>query len=61
MFDFVAMERDCCRFLSFDVRLAAERGAIWLAMEGPKGVKEFARAELERFGLDGEVPHLPEK
>lgn len=56
VFDFVSMERNCCRFLSFDLRLGAERGAIWLAMEGPDGVKEFARAELGRCGLDDGAP-----
>ena len=61
VFDFVAMERECCRFLAFDVHLVSERGPIWLAMEGPKGVKEFARAELGRFGLDGEAPDVREK
>ena len=61
VFDFIAMERDCCRFLSFDVRLAAERGPIWLAMEGPSGLKEFAFAELRRFDIDGEAPHEPIK
>lgn len=60
LFDFIAMERSCCRFLSFDVRLAADRGPIWLVMEGPSGTKEFALAELGKLGLDGEAPHAPE-
>lgn len=51
VFEFVAMERDCCRFLSFQINLAAERRPIWLKVEGPNGVKEFARAELGQFGL----------
>ena len=53
VFEFIAMERDCCRFLSFQLNLAPERGSIWLAVEGPDGVKEFARAEMGRFGLHG--------
>lgn len=53
VFDFIAMERACCRFLSFQVSLAADRGPIWLKVEGPDGVKEFARAEMGRFGLRG--------
>lgn len=61
VFDFVAMERDCCPFLSFEVRLAAERGAIWLLVRGPSGVKELARGELGRFGLDGESSFAPER
>lgn len=59
VFDFIAKERDCCRFLSFNVRLAAERGAIWLEMEGPTGVKEFARAELGKLGLEGKAQSVP--
>lgn len=51
VFEFVAMERDCCPFLSFELRLAAERGSIWLTVKGPDRVKEFARAEMGRFGL----------
>ena len=53
VFEFIAMERDCCRFLSFQLNLAAERGSIWLAVEGPDNMKEFARAEMERFGPHG--------
>lgn len=56
LFDFISMERDCCRFLSFEVRLAAEWGTIWPTVEGPDGVKAFARAETGRFGLDGRAP-----
>ncbi|MGH9533456.1 MAG: hypothetical protein ACRD2E_01205 [Terriglobales bacterium] len=54
VFDFIVLERECCRFLSFEVRLAAERGAIWLVTTGPAGVKEFAQAEMARFDLDRE-------
>lgn len=51
VFEFIAMERDCCQFLSFQLNLAKQRGSIWLTVEGPDGVKEFARAEMGRFGL----------
>lgn len=52
IFEFIAMERNCCPFLSFQLNLAAERGSIWMKVEGPRGVKEFARAEMGRFGLE---------
>ncbi len=56
VFEFIAMERDCCQFLSFQLDLAEQRGSIWLTVEGPDGMKEFARAEMGRFGL-GEEQH----
>lgn len=52
VFEFIAMERNCCQFLSFQLNLAAQRGSIWLTVEGPDGVKEFAHAEMKAFGLD---------
>lgn len=62
VFEFITLERECCRFLSFELRLGAERGAIWVEVTGPAGVKEFARAEMTRFGLDlNAEPEFPER
>ena len=39
--DFVAMERDCCTFFTFELRLEADHGPIHLAVRGREGVKAF--------------------
>jgi len=44
----VALESRCCPFFSFELRLAAQGGPLWLHITGPEGVKPFMRAE---FGL----------
>jgi hypothetical protein len=43
--DFVAFERACCPFLSFELKFEAFRGPIWLQVVGPRGAKEFIRRE----------------
>lgn len=43
---FVANERECCPFLTFQVELAAQSAALWLRMTGPKGTREILDAEL---------------
>jgi len=43
---FVANERKCCPFLSFEL-VIAESGPLWLRMTGPAGTREILDAELE--------------
>jgi hypothetical protein len=43
---FLAGERLCCPFLTFTLEITPERGALWLRLTGPAGIKEFIRAEL---------------
>jgi hypothetical protein len=43
---FVANERRCCPFLSFEVEIASQSGALWLRMTGPEGTPEVLDAEL---------------
>lgn len=43
---FVAGERLCCPFLAFALEIGPARGALWLRLTGPPGIKEFLRAEL---------------
>ena len=43
---FVARERLCCPCLTFTLEIAPARGALWLRLTGPEGVKEFLQAEL---------------
>ncbi len=42
---FVREERECCRFLSFELVFEPDKGPIRLRVRGPEGTKEFlARA-----------------
>jgi hypothetical protein len=43
---FVTNERKCCPFLTFEVQVAAQSGAVWLRMTGPAGTREVLDAEL---------------
>jgi hypothetical protein len=50
---FVANERKCCPFMSFELLLAAESGSLWLRMTGPEGTREVLQAELNLAGSSG--------
>jgi hypothetical protein len=34
-------ERQCCRFLRFQLTVEPDEGPIWLAVSGPSGTREF--------------------
>jgi hypothetical protein len=38
---YVANERLCCPFLTFEIRVEAQRGSIWLYLRGKPEVKAF--------------------
>jgi len=40
-------ERQCCRFLRFDISVEPDEGSIWLSLTGPTGTSEFLEALLE--------------
>ena len=44
--EFIARERLCCPFFSFELVLEKERGPLWLQLRGREGVKAFIEAEL---------------
>ncbi|MBI3287673.1 MAG: hypothetical protein HYZ68_06470 [Chloroflexi bacterium] len=48
--DFIAFERECCPFLSFELKYEPYAGPIWLEVHGPEGVKQFIRAEVAKGG-----------
>lgn len=50
---FVANERKCCPFMSFELTLAPESGPLWLRMTGPEGTREVLDAELNLAGSCG--------
>ncbi len=37
----IQLERSCCQFLKFNLRVLPEQGPIWLELGGPDGTKEF--------------------
>lgn len=43
----VEAERQCCRFLRFQIIVEPDGGPIWLDVTGPEGTREF---------LDGLIP-----
>ncbi len=43
---FIANERRCCPFLSFEITLAPSEGPVWLRMAGPAGTRELLAEEL---------------
>lgn len=43
---FVAAERECCPFFSFEMLFEPGGGPISLRVRGPEGAKEFAREEF---------------
>jgi hypothetical protein len=43
----VDSERQCCRFLRFDITVERDGGPIWLELTGPPGTRQFLSALLE--------------
>lgn len=50
---FIANERKCCPFMTFEMEIAAASGPVWLRITGPHGTREVLDAEL---GLSGNEP-----
>ena len=40
-------ERQCCRFLRFEITVEPDGGPIWLSLSGPPGTREFLGALIE--------------
>jgi hypothetical protein len=43
----IEAERQCCRFLRFDISVEPAGGPIWLSLAGPPGTREFLSALIE--------------
>ncbi len=41
---FIAAERRCCPFFTFELVFEPAEGPVWLRLRGPEGVKEFIRS-----------------
>ncbi|HXD30060.1 MAG TPA: hypothetical protein VN643_03020 [Pyrinomonadaceae bacterium] len=37
----ITLERQCCPFLTFNLRLEPANGPLWLELTGPEGTKSF--------------------
>lgn len=46
---FIAFERDCCPFLTFELICEPDGGPVWLQATGPEGAKDF----LQRMAAAG--------
>jgi hypothetical protein len=46
--EFIARERLCCPFFTFEMVVEPEDGPLWMRLHGAEGVKDFIRAE---FGM----------
>jgi hypothetical protein len=44
--EWVADERKCCPFFTFEISVEAETGALTLSLKGREGVKPFIRMEF---------------
>ena len=47
--EWVAGERLCCPFLDIDLRFPHDDGGFWLRLTGGQGVKQFIRADFDRW------------
>jgi hypothetical protein len=50
---FVANERNCCPFLTFELTLDPASGPLWLRMTGPEGSRAVLDAKLSLTGTCG--------
>ena len=43
---YIPLERACCPFFEFNIRVAPNGGKLYWRLTGPTGIKEFIREEL---------------
>ena len=43
----INFERQCCRFLTFQIIVEPDTGPLWLQLTGPPGTKEFLLSTLD--------------
>jgi hypothetical protein len=49
--EYVSLDRRCCRFLTWHLRIEPDEGAVWLWITGPEGTKELCRSNFETTDL----------
>ena len=45
--DFIAVERECCPFFTFELVFEPDDGPLWLRLRGSEAIKAFVLAELD--------------
>lgn len=48
--EFIALERKCCPFFTFELEFEPQEGPLWLRLRGPEGVKAFVEHSFIRTG-----------
>ncbi len=49
--EYVSLDRHCCKFVTWLLRVEPDEGAFWLSITGPEGTKELSRSAFERTDL----------
>jgi hypothetical protein len=52
--EYVSLDRLCCRFVTWHLRVEPDGGPLWLWITGPAGTKELMRSCFESMNLVGE-------
>jgi hypothetical protein len=47
MLAFIAVEKECCPFFTFELALEPNDGPVWLRLRGSAEIKAFVMAELD--------------
>ncbi len=53
--DFIAAERQCCPFFTFELVFEPNGGPLWLRLRGSEEIKAFVLAELDGMDLSHAV------
>ena len=51
--EFIAVERRCCPFFTFELVFEPDDGPIWLHLRGSEAIKAFVRSELDGIAPSG--------
>ena len=49
--EYVSLDRLCCAFARWELRIEPSGGPLWLRLTGPEGTKEFTRSVFETTSL----------
>ncbi len=49
--EYVSLDRHCCKFVTWTLRVEPDQGSFWLWVTGPHGTKELTRSTFETTDL----------
>jgi hypothetical protein len=52
--EFIAFERKCCLFFTFELVFEPQEGPMWLHLKGPEGVKSFVEQNFVATGVQAD-------